>query len=104
VNAPKRRGRRRTPESIRERLEKIALDFPTADVIAQLALVQEQIDLEDELAELEKAAQPVDLEALENEFVKVAASYGTNKGIVYAAWRTMGVPPKVLKAAGIGRI
>jgi hypothetical protein len=35
--------------------------------------------------------------------VEYAASYGARKGITYAAWREVGVPVSVLKAAGISR-
>ena len=101
LNAPKRRRRRRTPDSIRKRLGDIAAEFDTADVIKRLSLVQEQIDLEDELAQLEAQAEPVDITDLEAKFIEVAAAYSESKGIVYAAWRSIGVPPKVLRAAGI---
>jgi hypothetical protein len=45
----------------------------------------------------------IDLEALEAEFVQVAAEYSRRKGITYSAWREAGVEPRVLKAAGIDR-
>jgi hypothetical protein len=35
--------------------------------------------------------------------VETARTYGERKGITYAAWRELGVPPAVLKRAGIGR-
>ena len=43
------------------------------------------------------------LSALEADFVSAARSYSERKGISYAAWRAVGVPPAVLKKAGISR-
>ena len=33
----------------------------------------------------------------------LAKSYGQRKGITHAAWRSLGVPPDVLRKAGISR-
>ena len=44
-----------------------------------------------------------EIEALESAFVAVAAPYSARKGLTYAAWRAVGVTPRVLRAAGIGR-
>lgn len=95
-----RRGRRRTPESIATRLEKIDREFVDADPVQRLNLVQERIDLNAELASME---DPVDLDALQADFVAAAKGYSERKGISYAAWREVGVPPAVLKQAGITR-
>lgn len=95
-----KRGRRRTPDSINARLEKIDREFGDADAVSRLTLVQERIDLQAELAAME---DPVDLDAIEAEFVAAAKGYGERKGISYAAWREVGVPAAVLKRAGIGR-
>lgn len=99
ANKPKR-GRKRTPESITKRLDKIAAELDNAQPIQQLQLVQERMDLE---AELETMGNKVDLSALEEEFVSVAADYGSRKGISYAAWREIGVDAAVLKRAGVKR-
>lgn len=96
-----KRGRKRTPESIETRLAAIADQITTADPLKTLQLTQERMDLEAELANL--TGDTVDLEALEAEFVKHAKDYGESKGLVYAAWREVGVPPATLKKAGIGR-
>ena len=98
-NRPKR-GRKRTHESIDRRLAAIDGDLPTANPIKQLSLVQERIDL---LAEKESMGATVDLSGLEADFVAAAKGYGDRKGISYAAWRQLGVPPEVLKRAGISR-
>lgn len=95
-----RRGRRRTPDSIRKRLDAIERELETADAIKRLSLVQERLDLTNEL---ESANAQVDLSGLEAEFVKVAKAYGERKHISYTAWREVGVQPAVLKAAGISR-
>jgi hypothetical protein len=64
--APKRRGRRRTPESIQKRLDAINEDFDDASPIKRLDLVQERRDLEAELASLEEGSS-VDLDGLRAE-------------------------------------
>ena len=45
----------------------------------------------------------IDMDALEEDFVSVAKSYGDSKAISYSSWRDVGVPASVLKAAGINR-
>ena len=95
-----KRGRKRTPESMRNRLAKIATSLPTADAMSRLQLVQERMDLQ---AAVTAAETTVDLSALEDEFVTAAGSYGERKGISYAAWREVGVPAAILKRAGITR-
>ena len=98
-NKPKR-GRRRTPESIRKKLAEIDETFDSADPLQKLNMAQLRINLNTELSRMDKSS---DIDALEAEFTKVAASYGDRKGISYAAWREVGVPAAVLKAAGISR-
>lgn len=95
-----KRGRKRTPESIRARLDKIESSMADASAIEELQLVQERRDLEAELASMDSG---VDIEALESGFVDVAKSYAERKGISYASWRDVGVPAAVLKRAGISR-
>lgn len=102
ITRPKR-GRKRTPESIRARLETIESDLDTqTNELKRVALVQERIDLNKELTVMESKTE-VDMETLEKGFVGAAASYSSRKGISYAAWREVGVPAAVLKAAGISR-
>jgi hypothetical protein len=95
-----KRGRKRTPESMKKRLDRIDKDLPSADPLNRLQLIQERLDL---TAELEAASERVDLSGLEQEFVEAAGPYSERKGISYAAWRELGVEPAVLKRAGIGR-
>jgi len=99
ANKPKR-GRKRTPESIQKRLDKIATELEAADPLKRLQLTQEQLDLE---AELAAGSSTVDLSALEADFVASAAAYAARKGISYSAFRSVGVSPAVLRAAGISR-
>jgi hypothetical protein len=96
-----RRGRQRTPDTIKRRLAAIAQELDEATSLKRLQLVQERRDLEVELAA--KSAGVVDLSALEADFAKHAKAYGTSKGIAYATWRELGVPADVLKRAGITR-
>jgi hypothetical protein len=95
-----RRGRRRTPASIEERLATIDEQLPVADPFRRLHLIQERLDLEHEVS---AGADGVDLEAAEGEFVQAAGAYSERKGITYQAWRAAGVEARVLKAAGIPR-
>ncbi|MBA2325553.1 MAG: hypothetical protein H0V95_02775 [Actinobacteria bacterium] len=95
-----RRGRKRTTESIKRRLDTIAKQLTDASPLQRLQLVQERMDLK---AELEQLGAKVDLSALERDFAQVARDYSERKGISYAAWRELGVPADVLKRAGIGR-
>jgi hypothetical protein len=95
-SAPKR-GRKRTPESIAKRLSAIESELPGADPLRRIAMVQERLDL---TAERDAMQQTADISALEAGFVAVAKSYSERKGISTVAWRQVGVPASVLKAAG----
>ncbi|MBT5138607.1 MAG: hypothetical protein HOH36_14530 [Acidimicrobiaceae bacterium] len=99
TNRPKR-GRKRSPESMRQRMAAIARELATADPMSQLHLVQERMDLDATLAAAETI---VDLTALEDDFARAARHYGERKGISYSAWREVGVPAALLKRAGISR-
>src|SRR5690606_34993392 len=95
-----KRGRKRTPDSIKKRLDAIETEIATANPVKRLQLVQERLDL---TAELDAGTESVDLSALEADFVAAAKGYSERKGISYAAWRELGVPASALKAAGISR-
>ena len=98
-NKPKR-GRKRTAESINNRLAKIADELPNADALQEVLLLQEQVDLE---KELQTMGSDVDLSELEAEFIAVGLGYSTSKGIDYATWRKVGVSADILSKAGIKR-
>jgi hypothetical protein len=95
-----RRGRKRTPDSIRKRLAAIESALPGADPLSRLHLVEEKQRLE---AELSHAGDTVDMAALEKGFVRVARIYGERKGISYSTWRAVGVSAAVLQQAKIPR-
>jgi hypothetical protein len=95
-----KRGRKRTPDSIEKRLDRIDTEMIDADAMKRLELIQERIDLK---AELDSATNKVDLTKLEADFVKAAKPYAERKGISYAAFRAVGVPASTLRAAGISR-
>jgi uncharacterized protein YicC (UPF0701 family) len=95
-----KRGRKRTPDSIKKRLDTIESQLDSADPLKRLQLVQERMDLTAELTNMEDKP---DLSALEKGFTDSAKGYGSRKGITYAAWRELGVDPATLKAAGITR-
>lgn len=99
ANKP-RRGRRRTPESIRKRLDSIQTALGTAPALQRLSLVQERLDLERELQAMDA---PTDIGPLEAAFIEVAKPYGERKGITYTAWRELGVSADVLRAAGVSQ-
>lgn len=96
-----KRGRKRTPESINKRLSYIDERLVGADPLSKLHLTQERMDLERALSASD--GDGVDVAELEAAFVEVARAYSERKGISYEAWRTLGVEPRVLKAAGISR-
>lgn len=99
TNRPKR-GRKRSPDAMRNRLTAIEDELMTADPLKRLQLVQERLTLQ---THLDADDQPLDLDELEAEFIAVAKGYSERKGITYAAWREIGVEPAVLKKAGISR-
>ena len=95
-----KRGRKRTPDSIKQRLDKIDAALPEASALEELQLVQERRDLTEELERMDSG---VDIAELETSFVGVAKSYAERKGISYASWRDVGVSAATLKRAGISR-
>ena len=95
-----KRGRKRTPESMRARIATIDDTIGDADPMKRLELVQERMDLE---AAVEAAETTVDLTELEDAFAAAARGYGERKVISYGAWREVGVPASVLRKAGISR-
>jgi len=94
----RRRGRPRSPETVKRRLAAIEEQIRTADPLRRLHLFQERANLE---AELQRLDATDTLQRLEAEFVKVARGYGERKGLTYSAWRAAGVSPSVLHRAGI---
>jgi hypothetical protein len=95
-----KRGRKRTPDSIKKRLDALDGLIESADPLKRLQLIQERMDLTNELAAMDNKP---DLSALEKDFIGAAKGYAQRKNITYAAWRELGVDPATLKAAGITR-
>ena len=95
-----KRGRKRTPDSIKQRLAKIEDALTDATAIEELQLVQERRDL---MTEMEQMGAVTDVSDAEEAFVGVAKAYGERKGISYASWRDVGVSAATLKRAGITR-
>ena len=95
-----KRGRKRSADTIQKRLAKIETELAAADPLTELLLVQERRDLQDEFESLGNGA---DVNAAENEFVKIAKSYSERRHISYATWREVGVDAAVLKRAGVPR-
>jgi len=95
-----RRGRKRTPDSLKKQLDDVETKIATADPLKRLHLVQERLDLQNAL---EASESKVDLDQLEKDFVTSAGPYSERKGISYSAWRELGVPAAVLERAGIAR-
>lgn len=99
--ASRRPGRPVTVDSVQKRLAAIDEKLSDeSDPLKELDLRQERLNAEDALKRVEAKE---DIDALESGFVEVAKNYSHRKGISYAAWRQVGVPASVLKAAGVPR-
>lgn len=93
-------GRKRTLASVKKQLETVESRIASGKEksTAMLNLYQQRIDLKAELAAKQQVSA---LDELEMAFIAVAKSFGERKGITHAAWREVGVPARVLRAAGI---
>jgi len=101
IGTPKRKGRPVSPEVLEQKI--VALDDKiraTTDPLARVELIQARLDAQ---TAYDQMTAVVDMEALEEGFVRNAASYSQRKGITWSAWREVGVPASVLAAAGIKR-
>jgi hypothetical protein len=94
-----KRGRKRTVESVKKRLDAVGDLIPEADPLTRVGLIQERIDLTAELAAMDSSG--TDLDELEAAFVAHALDYSDRQGISYSAWRELGVPVSTLRAAGV---
>ena len=95
-----KRGRQRSTEKMQSRIDELPGEIAQAKPLKRVHLIQELMDLQTELA---KEEETVDISEVESEFIAIAAEYSDRKGISYAAWREVGVPASVLKAAGVAR-
>ena len=99
-----------SPETVERRIASVDAKIPGANTMAKLDLIQKRKELESQLVLSNKAAKAgpagspaATKEDLERGFINNAKPYSERKGISYAAWREMKVPPRILKAAGITR-
>lgn len=95
-----KRGRKRTADSIKKRLDAIDAELEHSDPLKALNLRQERRNLYAELAGID---EKVDVAAAEAGFIEAAKSYGERRGISYEVWREAGVTAEVLQKAGISR-
>jgi methionine synthase II (cobalamin-independent) len=93
-----KRGRKRDPERIQQRVAAIDEMLATSDPLTRVHLMQERTDLSDEL---DKLGQTVDITELENAFVDVVASYSQRRGVSAETWQAAGVPVAVLRRGGV---
>lgn len=98
AEAPRPRGRRRTPESIEKEFAEITSALRSATGFERLQLLQRRTELE---SSKKAFGAPTDLVPLEREFVKVAKGYSQRRGITYSVWREAGVSSEVLARASI---
>lgn len=83
------------------RIERLQEEIAGEDnVLRRVKLIQKRFDTEDKLKDLDTS---IDFDALEADFIGVVVSYSERNQISYHTWREVGVPAKVLKAAGIRR-
>jgi hypothetical protein len=94
--APKRRGRQIDWQA-RYDQAKASLEGET-DVLQQLRLTRQLREAEEMLA---LAEAEVDVPAIEAGFVEWAYWYSEQHGIDHGTWVAMGVPPALLKKAGV---
>jgi uncharacterized protein YicC (UPF0701 family) len=99
-SAKPKRGRKRTADSIKKRIDVIERELEDADPLKALNLRQERRNLYGELAGID---DKVDMAEVEAGFVAAAKSYGDRRGIAYEVWREAGVTAEVLQKAGISR-
>lgn len=101
LDAPKRRGRPVTAESLQTKIADLDGTIrDESDPLRRVELIQARLDAEEALGGLE-ATENID--NLEAGFIEFGEAYSVRKGISYAAWREAGVPAPVLKSAGVKR-
>jgi len=93
TQAPRRRGRK----------GKTAAELQTAIMEANDPMERLRLRPLLRAALEEESLETIDMEALQADFIKVLASYSERTGLTYADWREEGVPPAVLKEAGMSR-
>lgn len=97
-----RPGRKRTAETIQRQLDETIAELNEATALERVHLLQRRIDLEREREQISQQSD-VNLDELEAGFIEALPGYSARKHISYAAWREVGVPARVLRAAGVSR-
>ncbi len=87
-------------EELSERVARARAQADKLSGVKRLKKLQEVQDYRVRLEELEEADN-VDLTALEQQFIGIAAEYSEKQGIGTEAWREAGVSVSVLRAAGL---
>ncbi|MGH3599391.1 MAG: hypothetical protein ACRDQH_03790 [Pseudonocardiaceae bacterium] len=97
-----RPGRKRTAETVQRQLRETIQQLNRATALERVHLLQRRLDLEHEIERMQRDSD-LDLVELETAFVTALPGYSDRKHISYAAWREVGVPARVLRAAGVSR-
>lgn len=97
-----RPGRKRTIDTVQRQLSETVQQLEKSTALDRVHLLQRRLDLESELGRMQQHSD-VNLEELEKSFIEALPGYSARKHISYTAWREVGVPARVLRAAGISR-
>lgn len=103
VNTPKRRGRKVSRTTLESRIAVARVALRTGTGVEKVIAAQTIRDCQDRLVALTAQTNGGGLRKLEADFVKIAKTFGENRGIGYGAWRDAGVPAAVLRKAKIPR-
>jgi len=96
-----RQRRYSDPAVLKRRLQRLEDKLSAeANPLKALELRQQRLELE---RRLRSTSDDPGSDELEAQFIKIAREFSDRKGLSYAAWREMGVPTKVLYAAGLRR-
>jgi hypothetical protein len=101
LQSHKYRGRGVTPldpEKLRSQIAKLNELIPNTTGMDRVARIQERIDLEKQLASLDKEKE---FQALEARFLSVIKQISMDRKISYQAWREAGVTVRTLAKAGM---
>lgn len=93
-----RRGRQRTPETIRKQLTQVEAELRSATGFRKLELAARRLELR---ADLDTKRAGGDLSGLRRNFVRHAGKYAARKGIPKQAFQEAGVPAADIREAGI---
>ena len=101
LNIPKKRPEGHHGDAQR-RLADARTRMQTAVGVEKVLAAQEIRDIQAKLTQAKSTAK-VDIKGLEAAFIRIAKTFGERRAIGYGAWRDAGVPPEVLRRAGVAR-